>query len=1103
MGVSLFKFYGRVALSSVLLLSFAVAQDKKPVSSSQAPDAPQITPPAVPDKSHDADYAKQAYVYELYQEKWRFESDGTGSEETTLRVRIQSDAGVKAWGQLVFPYSSESDELTVTYARVRKPDGSVIETPLDSIHDMTSAVEREAPVYTDYREKHMAVSALQVGDILEYQRIRKIVKPPTPNQFWTEHMFIRNNIALDEELEINIPTKSNAKLKTVPGYEATATRTDGDRTIYFWKHQNLKIEDEEEKEKREKKEGKKEPEFADVQLTTFSSWEQIGLWFQGLQKDRLTPTPEIKAKTAELLKGRTTDEEKIATLYRYVATGYRYVSLSFGVGRFQPHPAAEIMQNKYGDCKDKSTLLSSMLIAAGYHPANVLIHTSVKLQDDMPIPAAFNHVITEVTVGKQEYWMDSTTEVAPFRLLTWAIRNKKALLVPVTGTPHVVTTPADPPFTSREEIEIAGKINEIGTAEVHIHVTSRGDSELQLRSFFRNYGEASYQKLMENVVRVIGEPGDVTNIKVSDPADTINPFSLECDVKQQNAIEWKDKTGTLYIPYGSMGLAEEPSDPGPDTEPLPLGGAPGEYRVTMKITLPPAYTMQLPASETVKRDYSEYAATYKQDGNLFTSDRQLKILQREVPIKRFSDYHAYRVAVTADHNQELTLTRKDTSVAGAEKDAKADDLFDAAQAAARAENFQNAIELLQRGLALEPEHKYGWDALAEMYLNAGDLNKAIDNYKHQLQVNPYDDLANNGLGSVYSLQHNYDDALKAFQAQVDINPLDKTAHIAIGQIHIVREDYKSAIPELERAVAITPQSPVAHYLLGNAYLNVGQTDKAIEAFEEALKLDSNNPMTWNDIAYALADKDVKLEKAEQYAQSSVNTTTSYLLNMPAEQVVKVGPLMTSSLAAAWDTLGWVYYKEGKQKEAETYISAAWDQDQHSEIAEHLAVFAEKRNDKKAAADYYAMALAGDRPVSRYREKLAALAGIKGDQAIDARVKQAAAEMLAQRNLKIANAGWTGKAEFILTFTGPKHASDAQWKNGAEDLKPAAKALTAMDYPMTLPKGEVRVFRRVLLSCEKGSDCHVLLYRAEDRESSIEPEAPAAPAATTAESKAAN
>src|SRR5581483_7784866 len=128
-----------------LVCSIAAAQDTKaaaPQSAdpkpapapkqepTQLPPAP--TPQAVPEGASTVaadDFTKQAYVYELYQVKSRYEADGTGEEEVHVRIRIQSDAGVKAWGELVFGYSAESDELTVAYARVRKPDGSVVETP--------------------------------------------------------------------------------------------------------------------------------------------------------------------------------------------------------------------------------------------------------------------------------------------------------------------------------------------------------------------------------------------------------------------------------------------------------------------------------------------------------------------------------------------------------------------------------------------------------------------------------------------------------------------------------------------------------------------------------------------------------------------------------------------------------------------------------------------------------------------------------------------------------------------------------------------------------------------------------------------------------------
>ena len=158
-------------------------------------------------------------------------------------------------------------------------------------------------------------------------------------------------------------------------------------------------------------------------------------------------------------------------LYDYVSKNIRYVSLSFGLSRYQPHLPQEVFANQYGDCKDKATLLASMLDAAGIHADAVLIPSSSKLDISMPSPSQFDHVITAVPQGKELIWMDSTAEVAPFRLLASPLRDKSALLVPPDGAGKIVETPADPPFHSTQDAEISspghrpGQVN--GQDSVH------------------------------------------------------------------------------------------------------------------------------------------------------------------------------------------------------------------------------------------------------------------------------------------------------------------------------------------------------------------------------------------------------------------------------------------------------------------------------------------------------------------------------------------------------------------------------------------------------------------------------------------------------------
>src|SRR4029077_15670681 len=123
------------------------------------------------------DYSKEAAVGELISVKAVFENDGTSTQQLTLRAHIQSDAGVKRYGLLTFTYQSATQTIEVEYLRVRKPDGSVVVTPPENIQDLDAGITREAPFYSDLREKHAAVKGLSLDDMLEYQVRWRTTKP--------------------------------------------------------------------------------------------------------------------------------------------------------------------------------------------------------------------------------------------------------------------------------------------------------------------------------------------------------------------------------------------------------------------------------------------------------------------------------------------------------------------------------------------------------------------------------------------------------------------------------------------------------------------------------------------------------------------------------------------------------------------------------------------------------------------------------------------------------------------------------------------------------------------------------------------------------------
>jgi tetratricopeptide (TPR) repeat protein/transglutaminase-like putative cysteine protease len=1024
----------------------------------------------IADMAKPRDYTQESFVIEQMHSHYRFEADGTGRKETTARIRVQSEAGVQQWGQLQEGYNSANERVEIPYVRVLKADGTVVKAGPEAVQDLSAPVEREAPVYTDYRQKHITVPGLRPGEVLEYDMVTVIHTPLAAGQFWADYEFDQANITLDETLDVDVPAGRSLKLKCKPGIDAKITEQNG-RRIYHWSGSHLEREDDAKAKEKDKKKKKRHPDDdkPDIQLTTFETWEQIGRWYAALEKDRRMPSPEVRTKAQELTKGLNGDLEKTEALYDYVAKNFRYVSLSLGVGRYQPHAASDVLHDQYGDCKDKHTLLASLLEAEGLHASSVLINSSRKLDPDVPSPSQFDHVITMLPLGKDQVWMDTTSEVAPFRLLAYTLRKKQALVIPPAeltsaAAPHLEDTPADTPMPDREASQIDGKVNNIGKLEAHVRYEFRGDEELLLRSVFRRVPQANWQRVVENVNAGLG--GEITNLKVSDPAATREPFTMSYDVSKVNFLDWSKKKTDIALPLVQFNLPDVSSDDNEaDAEPMKLGPK-AEYSYQITLELPAKYTARAPLAFSLKRDYAEYQATYKIEGTAFIAGRKLIVREDELPVSRAADYESFRRAVGADLGQQLSV---ESAVAGTlvpPPDMKADDLVDSARAAGDNGNLPVALVLLKRATEIDPKNKVAWNNLGLVYFAMRENTQAIAAFQKQIEVNPYDEFAYNNLGRVYWNDRKYDDAVKAFNKQLENNPLDKFAHANLGQMYAEWHKYDLAAPELEKAASLLPDSGELQVNLGDAYLNLGQDDKALAAFDHAVEL-SATPLVWNNIAYQLSLKDSHLDRAQQYAESAVSATAAALRNVSLDRLSNKELPLVRSLIAYWDTLGWVHFGEGDLSKAEKYVAAAWELGHHGEVGDHLGQIYQKRGDKERAVRTYALSMSGLRPTPETRTRLAALAG--GDAKADAAITRYKDEMQHLSTIDLGKATQMGNADFFILLSGgggaPTKVDAVKFVSGDEKLKSYTDALKTADYHLTFPDDTpVKIFRRGTISC---------------------------------------
>jgi transglutaminase-like putative cysteine protease len=433
------------------------------------------------------DYSKEPFIIQSASTKITFENDGKQKREDTVRILVQANAGLQAWGILHFPYPSGISTLEISYVRVTKPDGSVVETPISDVQEVTPDISREAPTYSDLKDKQVAVKGLQVGDTLEYSAQTQVTKPLISGQFWYTHEFLHGVVALQQELQIGVPRERYVKVKS-PDVQP-ATRDEGAARIYDWKTASL--EPTTDQKSADAADDNKVP---DVQLTSFRSWDEVGQWFKSLVDPQAAVTPAIQAKAAAVTTSATSNNDKVRALYDFVSLKFRYVGISLGIGRYQPHSATDVLNADFGDCKDKHTLFAALLAAENIKAVPVLMNSSAKIDPDVPSPGQFDHVITALPQGDGYQFLDTTPEVAPYGLLMGTLRDKQALVIPAQGPATLVQTPKDPPFPPYDHFTTDATLDNAGTLVANTQMNFRGDDEVLFRALMRRAGACQVER---------------------------------------------------------------------------------------------------------------------------------------------------------------------------------------------------------------------------------------------------------------------------------------------------------------------------------------------------------------------------------------------------------------------------------------------------------------------------------------------------------------------------------------------------------------------------------------------------------------------------------
>ncbi len=406
-----------------------------------------------------------------------------------------------------------------------------------------------------------------------------------------------------------------------------------------------------------------------------ATWQQLGTWYLNLTKDRTESSPEIAQKVTALATGSAL--EKMKAIASFAQHDIRYVAIELGIGGWQPHPAKDIFTNRYGDCKDKATLMQSMLRGIGIDSYYVIINTvrgSVG-PNTPPNPFGFNHAILAIKLppelSNQKFaaalqhpklgttlFFDPTDELTPFGEISGSLQANYALLVTPEGG-ELVQLPQQPAAMNGIKRTAKFSLTPTGALTGHVDEVRRGDQAWMQRWAQRN--AKTDQERVKPIESLLA--GSLSNFRITQ-ANVINlsqmdqPFGFKYDFAAERYA--KNAGGLLLVRPRVLGVKTRGilETDKPRQYPIEFD-SPELDEDVFEIELPIGYEIdELPPPVDVEYSFARYHSKTEAKGNSIVYTRTLEIKELSVPVSKAEELKKFYRIIAGDERNTAVIKPK-------------------------------------------------------------------------------------------------------------------------------------------------------------------------------------------------------------------------------------------------------------------------------------------------------------------------------------------------------------------------------------------------------------------------------------------------------------
>jgi hypothetical protein len=407
-----------------------------------------------------------------------------------------------------------------------------------------------------------------------------------------------------------------------------------------------------------------------------TSWAEVGSFFYSLSNPQRQPTPATQALANQLTAGKTMFLDKVRAIAAFAQKDIRYVAIEIGIGGLQPHTAESIAKNRYGDCKDKATLMSALLNSAGINSYFLSVHTERGfIAPDAPSAYTFNHEIIAIEVPKGEKLpssfqsvvthsklgtlliFDPTDDMTPVGQLPSYFQSNFGLLVQEKGSdliPLPVPTPESNELSRTAKLTLSPE----GTLSGEVREVRTGVEAWVKRSQLRHLQPAERRKVVENFLSTALSAFSVKDLTVENLDDYDKDLVLTYKFETTG---YSKNMGPLVLVrprvFGSKGeyIDFNKKD---RKYPVELDNV-AEHRDEFDITLPPGWTLdELPPATKLEQPGLSYVSQSSFAGQTLTYKRTYRVTGVRYPVDKFSDLRTFYTKVQQDERSSAVLKKQ-------------------------------------------------------------------------------------------------------------------------------------------------------------------------------------------------------------------------------------------------------------------------------------------------------------------------------------------------------------------------------------------------------------------------------------------------------------